>query len=151
MELENETIILTVGMSFRPMPNVEMSVEEPFRLRRIELGIRIRNDNQESLEVTTVLQQLSGLVAYPWNRQTWFGHGHSCQFESFKSCFDSQFDSGLFASSKLVPGFRAPKMPEFRSDSVQLLWILPVTSEETRSMAAGELEIEDLIKNASRR
>ncbi|MEM9413103.1 MAG: suppressor of fused domain protein [Planctomycetota bacterium] len=141
----DELVILTVGMSFRPMPNVEMAVEQPAILRRIELGIRLPKKNSVG-PIEPVLEQLSGLVAYPWIRQTWFGHGHTCQFDGFKDWFGSSFDTGQLITSQQLTVWKSLAMPEFRSDPIQLLWIVPTTSEDAQAFSRGELDVDDLIK-----
>ena len=117
-----QTTVLSVGMSMRPQPNVEMSVEQPASLRRIELGIQL-NSNISNEQLQPLLNQFSGLVAYPWQAFTWFGHGHTCQFPQLKDFTDH--DSVRFVSNS-VSGLNAElALPEFRGDPIQLLWLEP--------------------------
>lgn len=121
---ESATIVVSVGMSFRPQPNVEMAVESPAELRRIELGLELpANMTDEELE--PFLSQLSGLVAYPWNAQTWFGPGASSQFPAFQATHGEVCDSVSFVSER-SRGSDHRRLPDFRGDPIELLWLEPV-------------------------
>lgn len=119
------TVIVSSGMSFRPQPNVEMSVENPADLRRIELAIELPAELDEA-GWEPFLKQLSGLVAYPWQAFTWFGPGHTCQFPAFAEI--SQFDSAKFVPESELNEGNAMELPDFREDPVSLLWLVPTES-----------------------
>lgn len=117
-------IIASVGMSLRPQPNVEMSVEHPAELRRIELAIRLSSDCSDE-ELTPLLEQFSGLVGYPWQAFTWFGVGHTCQFNSLAQFTRLQTETVRFESKPNPALSDTISMPVFRGDPVQLLWLNP--------------------------
>ena len=114
--------LLSVGMSLRPQPNVEMSVEHPKESRRIELGISLPSDITES-KLQPLLEQFSGLVAWPWNGFTWFGAGHTCELESLVALLGST--NVEFVAEKKKEPTLAKRMPAFRDDPINLLWLSP--------------------------
>ena len=119
---ENEITVASVGMSLRPQPNVEMSVEHPTELRRIEIGIRLRTECNDE-ELTPLLEQFSGLVGYPWQVFTWFGVGHTCQFNSLASFSESRAETVRFEPEPNFGQKIQINMPIFRGDPVRLLWL----------------------------
>ena len=123
-----ETTLISVGMSFRPQPNVEMSVEHPRELRRIELAISLPSHISETLLVP-VLEEFSGLVAWPWNGYTWFGQGHSCEMHSLKAIYgESTWVVKLTGDKEIEPAFL--RMPAFRDDPINVLWLSPSSEKE---------------------
>ena len=141
---DNELVIATVGMSFRPQPNVEMAVESPADLRRVELAIKLPLVNDNS-ELQDLLERLSGLVAYPWRFQTWFGHGNTCGMSSLTKWFGDDHDSAVFVTDRAVHSTSPIQMPEFRGDPIQLLWLTPITSEQAQQVSKRETSIEQLL------
>ncbi|MFO0864612.1 MAG: hypothetical protein U0744_08180 [Gemmataceae bacterium] len=69
-------VFLTIGMSARPQPNVEMATEEPELLRRVEMGA-ILPASLPTEALNRFGSYLSGQSAYPWERYTWFGAVHT--------------------------------------------------------------------------
>ena len=126
---ESATVVVSVGMSFRPQPNVEMAVESPAELRRIELGLELPGKLSEE-ELTPFLEQISGLVAYPWQAQTWFGPGHTCRFPAYQKTHGEQFDTASFVAER-TRSENPLTLPDFRDDPVELLWLMPVKSPPT--------------------
>ena len=122
-------ILISVGMSLRAMPNVELSVEHPQELRRIELAIKLPPDVEDDL-LQAVLAQFSGLVSWPWIGYTWFGTGHTCEMTSLQGIFGSNAGSvTMTGHEKIKPTFGL-RMPAFRDDSIQLLWLSPSSENE---------------------
>ncbi len=121
----NTIVLISVGMSFRPQPNVELFVENPSELRRIELGIQINTDAPKG-EFQNLLHQFSGLVAHPWQAFTWFGPGHSCQMSALAGLVDERCDTALLVADRQQHPDSPIPMPEFRGDPIQLLWLDPV-------------------------
>ena len=123
-----DTILASVGMSLRPQPNVEMSVEHPRDLRRIELAISLPPDISETL-LKPVLEEFSGLVAWPWNGLTWFGRGHTCQMNSLKAIYgEHRGVVQLTGPKKTEPAFL--RMPAYRDDPINVLWLSPSSEKE---------------------
>ena len=121
---ENEVTIASVGMSLRPQPNVEMSVEHPAELRRIEIAIRLQT-NCSDQELAPLLEQFSGLVGYPWQVFTWFGQGHTCQFSSLAKFTAPPTEMVQFEATPTVGTQEPINMPNFRGDPIRLLWLNP--------------------------
>ena len=117
-------IILSVGMSLRPQPSVEMSVENPSQLRRIELALEIPNDTSAAA-MQAVLEQFSGLVAWPWNGNTWFGDGHTCQLPALEELIGKSAQEIRFIDHEKREPASDVRMPAFRDDPIKLLWISP--------------------------
>ncbi len=137
-------VIATVGMSFRPQPNVELFVEEPRGLRRIELAISIHRDATET-ELQPLLETISGLAAYPWQNWTWYGPGHTCPLAGLGSLLGDEFEFFLFVSENQLKTTSAVPIPDFRNDPVNLLWMLPITAVEHRALEKREIELEQIL------
>lgn len=111
-ETASHTVVMTVGMSLCPQPTVELSVEDPSNLKRIEIGTRIPIDAAGPNEdhVTAAMQSISTYAAYPWRNQTWLGPGHTIDWSATGSKATLVKDSAL-------------NLANFREDPVSLLWI----------------------------
>ncbi len=119
-----KSILLSVGMSFRPQPNVELSVEHPGRRRRVELAIALPGQLSPQ-QLQPVLQQFSGLIRYPWTSFTWLGHGHELQMDSLRSIFGPESVTAQLVDDEQRSTSISIPMPDFRGDPVRLLWITP--------------------------
>lgn len=118
-----KTLLVSVGMAFRPQPNVELFVEHPREFRRIELAVELPEIAANDLPAE-LLQQFSGLVGYPWQNFTWFGEGHSCEFDSLARLLGSEDPTTRFVSTSELAG-EAIDLPEFRGDPIRLLKLVP--------------------------
>lgn len=111
-ESGNDIVLLTVGMSLCPQPSVELSVENPADLRRIELGTKVpivdSNVNQD--HVQAAMQSISTYAAYPWRNYAWLGSGHTIDWQATNTKAVLRKDDSL-------------RLPSFRNDPVELLWI----------------------------
>ena len=117
-------VATTIGMSLCPQPNVELHSESPSDFRRVELGIQLETD-QDASEFQAVWQALSGLAAYPWQRLTWLGAGHTIPLEAFAALLGDPYRYAL-----LLPDQSQSKpvdLPPFRGDPTNLLWLVPLT------------------------
>ncbi len=135
-------VIATAGMSVCPQPAVEMFVDDPANFRRIELALVL--PRQQDLDaLTPVMEQLSGLSGYPWKELTWFRDGHTCGFKF------GQYSALLLvddAGGSRLAGVEAESLPEFRGDSVNLLWMLPITDSQLTQLKEGKTEVGDLVE-----
>ncbi|MEM6295977.1 MAG: suppressor of fused domain protein [Myxococcota bacterium] len=121
-------VLATVGMSIAPQPNVELAVEDPSGLRRVELATVLPAQTSEA-QVTAVARYLSGQAAYPWARETWLGPGHTIPCDAWP---DAGFSFALLTDQvKRVP---LPNLPSSFGDPVSLLWFVPI-SEAERALA----------------
>lgn len=129
-------VLATCGVAIRPQPAVEMVVEDPSLLRRIELGMAV-DDATFSAAGDNVMRYLSGQTNLPWNNHTWLGPGHTIPCDAFAGTGAN----GAFTAVLLTPhpdGAPAIGLPRLRGDSVGLLWAIPITEREREfAMAQG--------------
>ena len=131
---QNAMIATTVGMSLCPQPNVELHCESPSQFRRIELGIQLETERTFD-ELEPLWQALSGLAAYPWQRLTWLGAGHTVPFAAFSQWLGEPYQYALLLAdqSEATP----VPLPSFRNDPVNLLWIVPITEAQRSELENG--------------
>ena len=86
-DLDDSVVLATVGMSLLPLPMVELATEQPSRLRRVELAVRLPKQVADEAVLTNARNNLSQLAGYPWRNFTWIGAGHTCNFSNVReSC-----------------------------------------------------------------
>ncbi|WP_055668651.1 suppressor of fused domain protein [Desnuesiella massiliensis] len=143
---DNLTYIITLGVSLIPQPKVEMYYEEPEQYRRFELGFAMKtelfNKNKNG-----ILAYVSGQTSLPWDCQTWLGHGHTIPCDQIWP--DSrEFPFILLLSDNEVNNVPTVNFPLNKEDVINLLWMVPITSEER--MFAEDKGSEALIEKYSR-
>jgi len=122
-------IFTTVGVSLRPMPRVEMSVEDPGPVQRIELAMGIDPRLADASALQRIGQYISGKSSYPWKHYTFFGDGHTLPCDSIpKGPSGTAFTSVLFVRGP--HGSPVILLPAYRGDPVNLLWMVPITQRE---------------------
>lgn len=131
--------VATVGMALRPQPNVEMFVETPHLQRRIELAITVPG-NPTDQQLQPLLEQISGLVSFPWQQWTWFGHGHTCAIRGLDGLLDRNCEFVAFRHEKNSPVSELA----FRGDPINLLRMLPITADQQKALASRELPLGNL-------
>jgi hypothetical protein len=117
-------VLVTIGMSVRPQPNVEMSTAGPELLRRIELGVVLPARWPDDA-VTRFAGYMSGQTGLPWNKYTWFGPGHTIPCDSWQN--------RSFAFALLQPDHPAVPTPTLEpqfGDPVNILWLVPISAVE---------------------
>lgn len=127
---KDAVVQVTLGVSIRPQPTVEMYGEQALPYRRIELGMALALDHPAEAYAEAG-RFLSGLANLPWNNYTWLGAGHTV---------DCTFLGNGYAAALLLPeSAEAPRMdlPRQQDDPVSLLWVLPITEAE-RDMAQAD-------------
>ncbi|MEM7453141.1 MAG: suppressor of fused domain protein [Planctomycetota bacterium] len=158
-ERDETIIVLTVAMGLVPQPAVELFTDSPVQFRRIELGLiagkATGHDLPSEEHQQAMVRQLSGLAAMPWQNWTWLGPGHSTAFDSMQHVHGPQTKSALLAyggamtnqsleriKSGLVDAVRRTlqctpdiKLPAFRDDPVNILWLAPLTDAEQAMLA----------------
>ena len=142
-------VIATVGLSLCPQPAVELFVDDPVNYRRIELAIRLTSQQMADSDlVESVSRQLSSLAAYPWRNLTWLGPGHTCGLSGMQT--DSQL-ALLVPDSQISTATSAPavSLPSFQADPVNLLWLLPITTEQQQQLEAGAINVSQLLDRNS--
>jgi hypothetical protein len=127
-DLPDRCVLVTVGMSLRPQPNVELFMDDPEVARRIEIGAAFEPGCPED-EIQQFGQFMSGMAAYPWDFYHWFGSGHTTDCEAVPvSLGGSRFPAVLFTSE----AYDKPMVDfdTFRGDPINLLWLVPITASE---------------------
>jgi hypothetical protein len=124
------TALVTVGVCLRPQPNVERYMEDPSPCRRIELGICVDESFDQS-QIDAIASYTSTETTRPWDQFTWLGLGHTIACN-----FIPGFPAVILHTAPA--GMPPIKLPAFRGDPVNLLWMIPITeSELTFSMQKG--------------
>jgi hypothetical protein len=127
-------VLITVGVSSRPQPNVEMHTERPDLLRRIELGVVLPARWPDDA-VKSFGRYLSGQSDFPWSKYTWLGPGHTLPCGSWQN--------GEFKFALLVLEHAgAPRLSlglQF-DDPVNVLWFLPISAVERQAAIEGGSE-----------
>ena len=128
-ETDAASVLLTLGVSIRPMPKVEMSFEDPSLHRRMELGIAIERQSATPQIIDACARYISAQTSLPWTYYTWLGDRHTVQ------CDPSPVGGDIAAMLLLKDPAGAPpiQMPAYRGDPVNLLWMTPITAPEWQS------------------
>jgi hypothetical protein len=143
-------VLVTAGLSIFPQPAVEMFVENPSELRRIEIAVLIdRADRSTAISDAApetlppeIINQLAGLALYPWQNFTWLGPGHSCQFKTPAG------DVGVLLTdlqASEITGLNAEKIDNFRDDEVNLLWLKAITKSDLDQLTAGTMTLDEIV------
>ncbi|PQO34063.1 suppressor of fused domain protein [Bremerella cremea] len=128
---EDGTLLVTLGVSLRPQPNVELSHENPEDYRRIELGVLLPHSWNDE-QILAFGSNLSGNAGYPWSNYTWLGSGHSIPCSRWS---DPQFSMAILSHEH--PRLEKLELGPVFGDPVNLLWYLPITGSE-RQIAIEE-------------
>ena len=136
--------LVTVGMSLCPQPAVEIFTNDPSNWRRIELAIRVDGELSES-DLERIGGSVSQLASFPWRNFTWLGPGHTCGF-------GNAIEGHPFVL--LVHDHRLAKteedevpIPDFRSDPVNLLWMIPITESERTRLQEKDLTADEIVES----
>lgn len=122
------TYLLTLGVSLRPQPAVEMYYDEPADFRRFEFGACIAREVEDET-ISSIASYLSGQSTLPWQQFTFFAHGHTIPCDAFGGdqtlrCFTSVL---LVDSPPSAPDLNPPRID---GERVSLLWTVPITPTE---------------------
>jgi len=128
---KDRTILMTIGVSLRPQPNVELSTAEPEQLRRIELGV-VLPANWPEEGIQRFGRYMSGQANLPWNNYTWLGPGHTLGCDSWR-----HRDHTKAILQHQHSGAPRITMEEFLGDPINVLWFLPI-SEDERQVAIDQ-------------
>ncbi|GIN03966.1 suppressor of fused domain protein [Planomonospora venezuelensis] len=124
------SILSTVGMSCQRMPTVEQYIDRPDAYARVELAVATPRDPREAARLLVWLGQ------YPWHSVTWLGHGHTARWYHRPETFPLGPGYGGVIMLTALPGLPDLSGFTFGGDAVQWLWLLPVTEDELRLVAA---------------
>lgn len=139
-ETDAALVLLTLGVSIRPMPKVELAFEDPQPHRRIELGFAFDRAIANDEMIHDAVSYMSGQSSLPWQFYTWLGVGHTVQCEPCPA--GSEFAAVMLVTDP--PGAPAIAMPTYRDDPVNLLWVVPITAAEWK--AAQEQSSSEVLK-----
>jgi hypothetical protein len=117
---DSESRFVTIGMSLRPQPNVELQTERPSAVRRIEMGIVFRPGGVLATP-DQAIDLLAGQGRYPWRHWTWLGTGHHAKLTRP----DGTFWNLTYAADE---EWRSEKL-SVRDDPLNLLWAIPLSDE----------------------
>jgi hypothetical protein len=120
-------VLVSIGVSVRPQPKVEMYTEQPELLRRIELGVVLPAQwSNDAVERFT--SYMSGQSGLPWNRYSWLGPGHTIPCDAWENpSFSFAF---LQANHPAVP---TPTLEPLFGDPVNILWFIPISAAERQT------------------
>lgn len=122
------TYLLTLGISLRPQPAVEMYCEDPADHRRFELGACLSWEVADET-ISRLARYMASQSALPWQQFSFLGHGHTVPCDAFAD--DEMLRD--FTSILLVDSpASAPELnpPRIDGEKVSLLWTVPITAEE---------------------
>ncbi len=142
-------VLATVGMSVCPQPAVELFMDDPMNYRRIELAVRRPLEPNATpgainLAIDAIVKQLSGLATYPWNHFTWLGPGHTCRLlEAAPDC-----DTALLVHDhrRARPDSKKVRMPVFRDDPINLLWLIPITAVDQQRLQDQSITVDEILE-----
>jgi len=125
---------LTLGMSIRPMPQVDYLFDELApQYRRIELGMAVDGEIMTEGNAVQMASALAEFVHLPWARLTWLGEGHTLASEVAPVGFES-----FLLANELATEQAQFKLPKRDGDRPALLWTTPVTEVERLFAQADE-------------
>lgn len=126
---------LTLGMSIRPMPQVDFLFDELApQYRRAELAMAVDGEVMTESNAVQMASALAEFVHLPWARLTWLGEGHTLASEVAPVGFES-----YLLANELAPEQAQFPLPRQDGDRPTLLWATPVTEAE-RQFAQSEAQ-----------
>lgn len=141
-------LYITVGMSLRPQPNVEMAMDDPSIARRIELAAALDKTCPDD-ELLRFGGYLSAQSNYPWSFYQWFGEGHTVPCDATPPGLGGKTFPAALLTSKM-PGIPPIKLPPFRGDPINILWVVPITNaERTLAMKTDSTTLMKKMKQAN--
>ena len=120
-------VLVTIGVSVRPQPRVEMFTEQPELLRRIELGVVLPARWTDDA-VKRFASYMSGQSGLPWNRYSWLGSGHTIPCDSWEN---ASFSFALLQPSH--PAVPTPTLEPLFGDPINILWFVPISAAEQQT------------------
>ncbi|NSL90181.1 suppressor of fused domain protein [Chitinophaga sp. Mgbs1] len=118
----NETVyLITLGMSIRPMPVIEIFYNDNApAFRRAELAMAFPKKDFPEEQIMEVAATISGLADRPWKTLSWFGAGHTVGVSALPEPYNSLLLSAPAATDPAIA------MPVVYGDPVNLYWLTPV-------------------------
>ena len=127
-DLDDRVALVTLGVSLRPQPAVELAAEDPSPLRRFELAAAFDPSCPDG-EILAFARFLSAQTSLPWIQGTWFGEGHSIPCDALPEALGGELFEAVLLTSEAVS---SPKFdpPPYRGDPINVFWTLPITGAE---------------------
>jgi hypothetical protein len=120
-------VLCTGGMGIRPQPRVVTFYEDPSQVRRVELAIAITHELAEDLD--TLISGLGALTRAPWATWSWLAGGHTLGARGIPlGTSGTRFN--CYVVDPAPPGAPTVNMPHYMNEPVNLLWLIPITTEE---------------------
>lgn len=143
MDVPDGTALVTLGVSIRPQPRVEMFFEDPSPLRRFELAVGMSKEFGDDV-IGKIGGYISGQSRFPWDRFTWLGPGHTIGCDVFPG-----FTAVMLCGGPV--GVPQIELPPQAGDPVSILWLVPITQPELElTMEQGsEALLEKLAANGN--
>lgn len=120
--------LLTLGISLRPQPQVEMYYEDASDFRRFEFAACFAPGAKEET-ITRMANYLSGQSTLPWENITFLGNGHTIPCDAFRDDPDLHHFTAVLLIDQ-PPGAPELNPPRMEGDRVMLLWAIPITERE---------------------
>lgn len=132
----------TLGMSIRPMPQVNHLFDELApQYRRIEIGMAIDSNIMTEHSAVQMASALAEFAPLPWSRLTWIGDCHTLASEMTPQGFTS-----FLLAQDLASEDQRIKLPKNAGDPVKLLWATPITANEQHFACQDEYGGHQLLK-----
>ena len=126
---------LTLGMSIRPMPQVDYLFDELApQYRRIELAMAVDGEVMTEGNAVQMASALAEFAHLPWARLTWLGEGHTLASEVAPVGVDS-----FLLTNALADEAAQVTLSRRDGDRPNLLWATPITEAERQFAQANEL------------
>lgn len=138
------TYLITLGVSLRPQPQVEMHYENPAEHSRIELAAAFTPDTPEDV-IMQFASYMSGQSNLPWHNFTFLAHGHTIPCDCFADYAPLRhFDSVLLLENPQGAPVLNPSRID--GDKTNLLWLCPITytERETCIQSGSQVLLEQL-------
>lgn len=121
----NHVVLITIGVSIRPQPNVERYIDKPQDFRRIELGVVLPGKWTDGT-IKEFASYLSAQANLPWAQYTWLGSGHTigCKWRN------DEFTNALLVTEH--PAIPSLLLNQQFGDPVNILWLLPISDQERK-------------------
>ncbi|MFA3778093.1 suppressor of fused domain protein [Yersinia sp. 1652 StPb PI] len=125
-EKEGIYYFLTVGVSIRPQPWVEILFnDDAAKYRRLEMAIAIDSQYVNEDNAIHMASALAGFAHVPWSKITWLGEGHTLE-----SAVAPKGYEGYILSSALYADADNLTLPLQQGDPVNMYWVSPVFTSE---------------------
>ena len=125
-EDDENFFFFTLGMSIRPMPQIELIFnDEAEHHRRIELAFAVGKEYVDEANAVQMASAMSEYAQLPWTTLSWLGEGHTLLSPVAPLGYE-----GHVVSAELGAPLGKLEMPRSYGDPVNLFWISPIVATE---------------------